>query len=197
MRIRIVKELRRSQQHLHSSSVYATNPKHLLIVSAVQMKNFTFLLLAILASLAQQHHANAAAFLVDSGRPPIGATYEKSVGIPVLGRQIFSLHILSDNTAHLLVRGMLFLDELVTYTVTKRGCLKCNLSDNAIATMRKVRASLKEVGYDRNTDTPYVKVSTPLPMPVKIYLTRKMDESVEIVKGIGEENLMIFDGDSQ
>ena len=152
------------------------------------------MLIITLASFFYQE-VHAAAFL-DSHRPPIGATYEKSIGIPVLGKQIFSLHILSDNTAHLLVKGMLFLDELVTYTVTKRGCLNCNLSENAISTMRKVRASLKEVGYDGDTDTPYVKVSTPLPLPVKIHLKRKVDISQNLERIIQEDAAFTVDGEN-
>merc|ERR1712071_70890 len=139
------------------------------------MKNFALIITVLFATFLQRS-ADAAAFLhpqQHSNGPPIGATYEKEVGIPVLGKQIFSLHILSDNSAHLLVKGMLFLDEVVAYTVNARGCLNCRLSDHAISRLRRVRASLKEVGYDGETDTPYVKVSTPLPLPVKINLKRK------------------------
>lgn len=159
------------------------------------MRRFALLFLAILANLCCQEGVNAAAFLDSHRPPPIGATYEKSVQIPVLGRQVFSLHILSDNTAHLLVKGMLFLDELVTYTVSKRGCLNCDLSENAISTMRKVRASLKEVGYDRETDTPYVKVSTPLPVPVKINLKRKADLH-DLTEIVDVDELERVDGDN-
>lgn len=141
------------------------------------MKTFFSLFVAVLLSVAVDL-AEAAAFIPPkSNRPPIGATYEKAIGLPVLGEQTFSLHILSDNTAHLLVKGMLFLDEIVAYTVNARGCLNCRLSDHAISRLKKVRASLKEVGYDGETDTPYVKVSTPLPVPVKIHLKRKAGEA--------------------
>lgn len=138
------------------------------------MKNYALLAVGLVATFLNRA-ADAAAFIhqPQACRPPIGATYEMAVGIPVLGRQIFSLHILSDNTAHLLVKGMLFLDEIVAYTVNARGRLNCRLSDHAISRLRRVRASLKEVGYDGETDTPYVKVSTPLPVPVKINLKRK------------------------
>ncbi|CAB9497985.1 expressed unknown protein [Seminavis robusta] len=137
----------------------------------------TLLLLAFLVGSSLRQGVEAVAFL-NPNRPPIGATYEKAIGIPVLGRQTFSLRILSDDTAHLLVKGMLFLDEVIPYTITSGGCLDCSLSENALRCMRKVRASLQEVGYDGVTDTPYVKVSTPLPVPVKIHLKRKdsMDE---------------------
>lgn len=142
---------------------------------------FAIQLALLLLALFQNNlqGADAAAFIQEQhpNRPPIGATYEKAIGLPVLGEQTFSLHILSDNTAHLLVKGMLFLDEVVAYTVSARGCLNCRLSDHAISRLRKVRASLKEVGYDRETDTPYVKVSCPLPVLVKINLKRKACEN--------------------
>ena len=160
------------------------------------MRRTVVLFLVTLAHCFCQWRVNAAAFIDAHRPPPIGATYEKSVQIPVLGRQVFSLHILSDNTAHLLVKGMLFLDELVTYTVSKRGCLNCNLSENAILTMRKVRASLKEVGYDRETDTPYVKVSTPLPVPVKINLKRKSEfDELKVIEE--RDELAALDGKNQ
>ena len=112
------------------------------------------------------------------GAPPIGAKYEKAIGLPVLGKQVFSLEILTDNTAHLLVRGMLILDEVVAYTVTPRGCLNCRLSDRAQKKLKSFRTTLKEVGYNTETDTPYVKVRTPLPAPVKINLKRQNAETM-------------------
>lgn len=156
------------------------------------MQNIVLLFLALLCVFFQQQSADAAAFLNPNNRPPVGATYEKAIGIPVLGEQTFSLHILSDTTAHLLVKGMLFLDEIVAYTVTAQGCLNCRLSDHAHKTLRKVRASLKEVGYDWVTDTPYVKVCTPLPMLFKIQLKRKdilvPAEEQETLFGISNAN---------
>jgi hypothetical protein len=142
-------------------------------VNGETMMNIALLLLVLLCSLLLQPEAHAAGFVGQQNRPPVGATYEKAIGIPVLGRQTFSLHIISDTTAHLLVQGMLALDEILDYKFTATGCLQCRLSDNAIQRMRRVHASLKEVGYDGDTDTPYVKVSTPLPVPVKIHLKRK------------------------
>ena len=96
------------------------------------MKTFFSFFIAVLLSLALDLGEAVAFIHQKSNRPPIGATYEKAIGLPVLGEQTFSLHILSDNTAHLLVKGMLFLDEVVAYTVNARGCLNCRLSDHAI-----------------------------------------------------------------
>lgn len=70
---------------------------------------------------------------------------------------------------------MLILDELVTYKINAKGCLNCRLSENALKKLRRFRTSLKEVGYNFETDTPYVKVRTPLPAPVKIHLKRQND----------------------
>ena len=127
-------------------------------------------LFVILVAVSQVHKAEGA-----FAAPPIGATYAKSVKIPVLGRQVFSLHILSDTTAHLLVNGMLILDELVTYSMNSKGRLNCRLSDGALKQLKKFRTNLKEVGYNVETDTPYVKVRTPLPAAVKIHLKRQVD----------------------
>lgn len=135
--------------------------------STTQLWKKTCCLLFLL--LGTQFQNAVAAF----GAPPIGAKYEKQIGLPVLGKQVFSLEILSDNTAHLLVKGMLILDEVVAYTVTSRGCLNCRLSDRAQRQLKKFRTNLKEVGYNTETDTPYVKVRTPLPAAVKINLKRQ------------------------
>lgn len=132
-----------------------------------QVLKKTWCLLILLISICSK--PTNAAF----GAPPIGAKYEKAIGLPVLGKQVFSLEILSDNTAHLLVKGMLILDEVVAYTVTSRGCLNCRLSDRALKQLKTFRTTLKEVGYNTETDTPYVKVRTPLPAPVKINLKRQ------------------------
>ena len=68
---------------------------------------------------------------------------------------------------------MLFLDEIVAYTVAGGGCLHCHLSDKALDQLRTFKTTLQEVGYCNETDTPYVKVRTPLPVSVKIHLQRK------------------------
>jgi len=149
--------------------------KNSLVVGVVQ--KIMLLWMALLGT--QCHCVEASTAFVSSaapavfGSPPIGAKYEKEVGIPVLGRQKFSLEILSDNMAHLLVNGMLILDELVPYTLTKNGCLNCRLSDRAQQKLKTFRTSLKEVGYNVETDTPYVKVRTPLPALIKIKLHRQ------------------------
>ena len=148
------------------------------------VRRWTFLLLFLIG--CNQVHKTEGAFAA----PPIGATYSKAVKIPVLGEQVFSLHILSDNTAHLLVNGMLILDELVTYSINSRGCLNCRLSDGALRQLKKFRTNLKEVGYNVETDTPYVKVRTPLPAALKIHLKRQVD-------GIGENRGQLIAGHEQ
>lgn len=105
--------------------------------------------------------------------PPIGAKYESIIRLPVIGKQVFSLHILSDTRAHLLVAGMLVLDEAVPYTVDAEGRLAFVLSEYALKKMRRFRTKLQEVGYNVATDTPYVKVAPPLPRAVTLFLKRK------------------------
>jgi len=110
--------------------------------------------------------------------PPIGATYEKEIGLPVIGQQKFSLKILSHNEARLLVKGVLNLDEPIKYSISPGGRMNCRLSDPTLKKLRRFRTSLKEFGYNAETDTPYVKVRPPLPKSVLINLKRK-DKSYE------------------
>jgi hypothetical protein len=142
------------------------------------MRSFWFIF-SILAAIYAT--TDAAAFVSEKAvelpkrrtGPPIGAKYESIIRLPVIGKQVFSLHILSDTRAHLIVAGMLVLDESVSYTVDSDGRLAFVLSDYALKKMRRFRTKLKEVGYNIATDTPYVKVAPPLPRAVTLVLKRK------------------------
>lgn len=105
--------------------------------------------------------------------PPIGAKYECMIHLPVIGKQLFSLHILSHTRAHLIVDGMLVLDEAVPYTADAEGRLAFSLSEYAEKKLKRFRTNLQEVGYNAATDTPYVKVAPPLPTVVTLFLIRK------------------------
>lgn len=129
------------------------------------------------AALLSKHAATTTMRTTDERRsstgPPIGAKYECVIRLPVIGKQIFSLHILSHTRAHLLVDGMLVLDESVPYTVDTEGLLAFNLSEYAVKKLKRFRTNLQEVGYNAATDTPYVKVAPPLPKVVTLFLERK------------------------
>ena len=105
--------------------------------------------------------------------PPIGATYESKLRFPVLGTQIFSLHIRSRTQAHLMVNGKMKLNEPVQYEFdNSNGKLTFVVSEQLKSKMKRYLTSLQEVGYDSATDTPYVKVLPPLPAAIKIFLKR-------------------------
>lgn len=105
--------------------------------------------------------------------PPIGAKYESRLRVPVIGTQIFSLHIRSMTQAHLTVAGRLDVNERVQYSFDKSsGKLNFTLSEHLKSKLRRYLTQLQEVGYDSRTDTPYVKVLPPLPAAIKIMLKR-------------------------
>lgn len=144
------------------------------------MRTFLTIIGILLASLLRTT-SGAAAFVstkapVEIPRrmgPPVGAKYESIIRLPIIGKQVFSLHILSENRAHLLVAGMLVLDESVPYTVDTEGRLAFALSEYALKKLKRFRTKLQEVGYNVATDTPYVKVAPPLPKAVTLFLKRK------------------------
>ena len=144
-----------------------------------------FTVFALASSLVQQpHHSRSPPF-------PVGARYEKAIKIPFLGHQRFSFVVLSETSAQLLVEGMLFIDEVVTYSINARGHLICQLPETALRRLNRVRASLHEIGYDNDTDTPYVKVNTPLPGLLKIQFQRKekdMDITGDVMMDPSEDD---------
>jgi hypothetical protein len=101
--------------------------------------------------------------------PPTGAVYQKTLPIPVLGRQSFRLHILSEGRAHLRIDGVLQVDEVLDYTVRPCGAFSLLLVPETLQrVLKRFRTTLVEFGYDRSADLPYVVVRPPLPTRTKI-----------------------------
>ena len=106
--------------------------------------------------------------------PPTGAIYKKTLPIPVLGRQTFTLRILSDRRAHLQIAGVMNVDQILYYKVKPCGAFSMPLPEELQRVLRKFRTRLVEFGYDRVTDLPYVVVSSPLPTNLRIQLVREV-----------------------
>jgi len=108
---------------------------------------------------------------------PLGATYKQTMKFPVLGHQAFSIQILSDTTARLMIHGMMTIDEVVAYQVDAAGKLIFALSSSTQRTLRKFKTKLLEAGYDPATDTPYVKVAPYILPALKIRMRRFQDSA--------------------
>ena len=120
--------------------------------------------------------------------PPTGAIYKKTLRIPVLGRQIFSLRILSDRRAHLQINGVMNVDEILHYKVKPSGAFSMPLPEELQRVLRKYRTRLVEFGYDWVTDLPYVVVSPPLPTKIRIQLVREAPAAPVVY----QESLIVF-----
>jgi hypothetical protein len=103
---------------------------------------------------------------------PIGARYYRSVSFPVLGRQAFQIHVLSDATARLQITGMLAIDEIIPYSTDLAGRLSFTLSEKTKEILRKFKTKLLEAGYDPRTDEPYFKVAPYVLPALKIRMGR-------------------------
>jgi len=110
---------------------------------------------------------------------PIGATYHHSMQFPVLGKQAFQLHIISDTQAHLRISGMLNVDEVVPYETHRKSQISFNLSEQTKQILRKFKTKLLEAGYDEHTDTPYVKVAPYVLPAVKINMGRVSKQMIQ------------------
>jgi hypothetical protein len=107
---------------------------------------------------------------------PLGATYRQAMSFPVLGQQVFQIRVLSGNVAHLAISGMLTIDEVVNYTVDGQGRILFALSSQTMRTLKRFKTKLLEVGYDADTDTPYVKVAPYILPAMRIRMSRFYEE---------------------
>jgi len=109
--------------------------------------------------------------------PPVGAAYKRTISLPVIGKQTVELVILSDKLARIMLSGRLMIDEPVSYSFSE-GKLSFELSQATKRLLRRFRTSLEAAGYDGRTDTSWVDVWPPLPLSVRIRLSRVEKSSV-------------------
>ena len=91
------------------------------------------------------------------------------------------LRVLSATAAKLQLVGLIKLDEPVVYDFEEKEEPEFSLTEATHRIMRRFRTSLQEIGYDKKTDTPWVVVRPPLPVPVCIRLAREPSEHCEHV----------------
>ena len=101
--------------------------------------------------------------------PPVGGYYELDVRIPVIGKQRFSLRILSKSIAELVIDGMLSIRDKIPYKINQdSGELEFDLSPETKSTMSRFKTSLDKASYCFETDTPSVDVKPPLPKAIRL-----------------------------
>ena len=122
--------------------------------------------------------ATAASALV---HPPSGAVYQRTVKLPVIGKQTIELQIISSTLARLNLSGRLKIVEPVQYAMDEdTGIFQFTLSPATKRILRKFRTSLCNAGWISDTDTAWVEVWPPLPVPIRIRLQRLQRERVSV-----------------
>lgn len=102
-----------------------------------------------------------------------GALYRTEVLVPVLGPQSFVLKILDDSTARIWIRGVLRLDDSISYRVDEdTGKIFFVLTDKTQRVLRRFGTRLGSVGYDAERDEARLEVKPPLPMSITLLFKR-------------------------
>ena len=112
--------------------------------------------------------------LATTSSPPVGAVYERTLTLPVLGKQHVRLRIDSRTRATLDLEGALSLRAPVQYRLDDEGHFEFVLDAPTRALLTRVRTSLGAAGYDAGTDTAHVTVHPPLPFPVVLRMARSV-----------------------
>ena len=113
-----------------------------------------------------------------SYRPPVGATYERNLTLPLLGAQRVVLRVASRTHVDLRLRGALALDDRVAVSFAHDDATTTALTLHPGARtrrlLRRARTSLGAARYDARTDTASVVVHPPalLAAPVCFELRR-------------------------
>lgn len=116
------------------------------------------------------------------GLPPVGAKYERTLTLPLLGQQVLELYITSRTTAQLVMEGAINLNEPVQYRSDGSGRLAFDLSAGTIQMLRRVRTSLREAEYLSTTDVAIVTVAPPMVPALRIRMYRTEDSRGAAVK---------------
>jgi hypothetical protein len=99
--------------------------------------------------------------------PPNGARYQRTIRLPVIGRQSIYLEIESHNAAQLVMDGAIQIDAPVEYAVNEKiGAFRFALGPVIERILRRFRTSLSD--WSADSDEAYVVVHPPLPVPVRV-----------------------------
>ena len=127
---------------------------------------------------------------------PVGAKYELTVRLPFIGKQRFSLRILSSSVAELKVSGVLQIYDIIRYSVhheekksnlsqatnqnkkQESSSLRFALSKKTINTMQRFRTTLDYVEYSKEMDTPIIIVTPPLKRKIRMELKRVTQDNI-------------------
>ena len=107
--------------------------------------------------------------------PQVGARYNLTTKIPVIGVQTFQLRILREDVAELMINGVLRIKDTIHYKVDQQsGELSFDLSERTNMILKKFRTKLLKATYCPKRDRPSIIVRPPLPMNLSLHLKRQI-----------------------
>ena len=106
--------------------------------------------------------------------PPVGAVYERTLTLPVIGEQTVTLAILDGRLASITLAGALSLEEQLEYVLDDQtGKLLFELSEATELLLRRLRVGLDNAEYFHVEDQASVTIAPPLFRPIRIRLYRR------------------------
>lgn len=109
------------------------------------------------------------------GLPPVGANYEQSLSLPVIGMQTVRLSIRGEKDARIELAGALTLSEALEYGMDSRGAFTFQLSESTQELLRNMGVALTLAQYEPATDRAAVTIAPPMLGPFRIELLRSTD----------------------
>ncbi|KAG8469712.1 hypothetical protein KFE25_006167 [Diacronema lutheri] len=127
-------------------------------------------------TLAVLEQAGASTVGAPGQSPPIGAVYERTLSLPVIGSQTVRIGIISARMATLQLSGALKLDELLSYFPDESGRgLAFVLGARTTALLRRLGVGLQSAEWSPREDVAFVTVAPPFVRPVVLRLERLPD----------------------
>jgi len=125
---------------------------------------------------AKKHEHAGSGLLLRASGPPVGATYAKSVWLPLLGEQRISVTVLAGGALRLLLHGAITLDELAQYQASDNGRsmtkIAFELGPSTRRMLRRLHTSLRCAEYDAATDIAFFTVAPLFSPAVRVPLGR-------------------------
>ena len=100
------------------------------------------------------------------------AKYSSHFSIPFFGMQRIAIDIESSSKARLQMKGILNIDDSVSFTCDKTGKFRFYLSDQTKEKINNINCEIHTAEYNDNEDTAYITVKVPYFINQKIKLSR-------------------------
>ena len=108
--------------------------------------------------------------------PPIGAVYMHNKHVPILGKQLFRIHIETETRARLECRGYIQLTEPITFSSQTDDVVNVTLGPKLERMLHQLHTHIQYIRYDAVHDEAIARVKPPFMYPLNIHLYRVYDD---------------------